>query len=222
MLLETHLQVGKKWAEIAKIMKNRTENAVKNRWNSLMKKYKQEYGMDFDSLSTSSVNSNRSMDDLEKKIANMIIGKRKQGKDSNSPDTILNEQLPEVPEEESPGYYSDFSLETATKTEDTRSVSRKEEEMRPELQNTQKKGGSKKKPTSVSVAKNNLRDMVTEEMHNHTQNFQPTKANSNVEGPIISQNDQQMQDTAQRVYMFGNNNGPINSKIFLVLIFIDF
>lgn len=42
-LLQSFMQVGKKWAEIAKRVGQRTENAVKNRWNSLMKKYKNEF-----------------------------------------------------------------------------------------------------------------------------------------------------------------------------------
>jgi len=45
-LLQSFLQVGKKWAEIAKRVGQRTENSVKNRWNSLMKKYKNEFGYD--------------------------------------------------------------------------------------------------------------------------------------------------------------------------------
>ena len=31
--------MGKKWSEIAKLIGSRTENAVKNRWKSLIKKY---------------------------------------------------------------------------------------------------------------------------------------------------------------------------------------
>lgn len=39
-LFQIYKEVGKKWAEISKKMKNRTENAVKNRFNSLIKKLK--------------------------------------------------------------------------------------------------------------------------------------------------------------------------------------
>ena len=39
-LFQIYKEVGKKWAEISKRMKNRTENAVKNRFNSLLKKFK--------------------------------------------------------------------------------------------------------------------------------------------------------------------------------------
>lgn len=41
-LFRAYKQLGKKWAEIAKRMKTRTENAVKNRFNSLIKKLKAE------------------------------------------------------------------------------------------------------------------------------------------------------------------------------------
>ena len=39
-LFQIYKEVGKKWAEISKKMKSRTENAVKNRFNSLIKKLK--------------------------------------------------------------------------------------------------------------------------------------------------------------------------------------
>jgi hypothetical protein len=39
LLLQTHLQLGNKWSEIAKCIKGRGENAVKNRFNILHKKY---------------------------------------------------------------------------------------------------------------------------------------------------------------------------------------
>lgn len=42
-LLTLFLERGKKWAEIAKKLGGRTENNVKNRWISLMRKYKSEF-----------------------------------------------------------------------------------------------------------------------------------------------------------------------------------
>lgn len=42
ILLKEFLVKGKKWSEIAKKLPGRTENSVKNRWVSLLKKYKSE------------------------------------------------------------------------------------------------------------------------------------------------------------------------------------
>lgn len=41
-LLEYVLEIGKKWSAIAKCIRKRTEHAVKNRFKSLIKKYKKE------------------------------------------------------------------------------------------------------------------------------------------------------------------------------------
>jgi hypothetical protein len=42
-LLSAVVKLGKKWSEISKMLVNRTENSVKNRWKSLLKKYRAEH-----------------------------------------------------------------------------------------------------------------------------------------------------------------------------------
>jgi hypothetical protein len=44
ILLEKHREMGRKWSVIAKLFKGRTENSVKNRWNTLIKSTKTTLG----------------------------------------------------------------------------------------------------------------------------------------------------------------------------------
>jgi hypothetical protein len=49
-LLKLTREKGKKWSEIARIMQGRTENAVKNRYNTIYRKEMEYQNQNFESL----------------------------------------------------------------------------------------------------------------------------------------------------------------------------
>lgn len=72
-LLRYFLSVGgKKWADISKLMKDRTENSVKNRWNSLYKKFTHEIGYDSQSALPTDSESDSGME-RERRVTQRII-----------------------------------------------------------------------------------------------------------------------------------------------------
>lgn len=50
LLFLYHLQIGNRWAEIAKVLQGRTDNSIKNHWNSAMKKNIPGYQLEYSRL----------------------------------------------------------------------------------------------------------------------------------------------------------------------------
>jgi hypothetical protein len=63
---------GKKWADISKMMKDRTENSVKNRWNSLYKKFIHELGYESQSLNSLDSESDN-QNERDRRVTQRII-----------------------------------------------------------------------------------------------------------------------------------------------------
>ena len=149
----------------------------------------------------------------------MIITRRKKNMD-DSPNNILNDQLLDVvPEEESPSYYNDFNMESnLPKTEDTlRGSGNKIEEINGmDDKFNAKKGGKKKPATSVSMAKNNLRELVNVEMQNQHQGqgFAQNDTNMPMNSDISME-----QNPSQPLFVFGGNVRPVSSKFEIFFLF---
>ena len=231
-LLETHNQLGKRWAEIAKILKNRTENAVKNRWNSLIKKYKSEYNVDADSISPSSNYSTSSMNDLERRISEqLILQKRRLSSttESESPETYSQGQMQEVPEEsdEDDETSQTPSGETSSKNESapTEPAGKDIEEEKDKM-NDKKSIQRKKRPNGpidVHKHKANLMEMITKERsQSQLQNQRPPQQEKKeIAAPLFPQTNKNIpENIALQSFMQNANLFP--SKILLIFYLLIF
>lgn len=73
-LFQIYKETGKKWADISKRMKNRTENAVKNRFNALIKKLKNRNPAPLsENLSLVSTESELDCTGLERKLVDQFL-----------------------------------------------------------------------------------------------------------------------------------------------------
>lgn len=235
-LLETHLQIGKRWAEIAKVLKSRTENAVKNRWNSIIKKYRSDYGIDSDSISVTSNHSSTSTSEIERKISEIIISQKRKRPNETSPDNAYSPGMQEVPEEaeeDDAEISSDVSGDvTAIKNESqpTDTSEKRIEEEKERNQSDKKNPILKrlsKKPDGKST-KDMLLGMVAQEgtQRNQEQNTRMQTEKKDI-GPIFPQQTNKtlqenlnLQNIMQGANLFGLNNS--NFEIFLIKLTTQF
>lgn len=73
IILQGVLELGKKWAEISKRLEGRTENSIKNRWISLIKRNKSEFKVE----GVNSADEREEDEEWEKKIAQNILNANK-------------------------------------------------------------------------------------------------------------------------------------------------
>ena len=148
--------MGKKWADISKSLGSRTENSVKNRWNSLIKKYRIEFGIEGDQAAAQALlrkSNNYTIDDIEKKISLMIIESKDREFHSEG-DKALIKKIEE----------SNIKMNEDDSSSDT--INEKVEEEKSEkikILNDKKK---LRKNADVDKSKNVLKDLVQQEREN--------------------------------------------------------
>jgi len=199
-------------------LKSRTENAVKNRWNSIIKKYRSDYGIDSDALSTTSNHSSTSTSELERKISEMIISQKRKRPNETSPDNAYSPGMQEVPEEaeeDDAECSSDISGDvTAVKNESqpTDTSEKKIEEEKERSQSDKKTNIVKRLGGKSKTTKDVLLGMVAQEQRPQDQNTRMQTEKKDI-GPIFPQQPNKtlqenlnLQNIMQGANLFNLNN----------------
>lgn len=193
--------------------------------------------MDSDAMSTTSGHSNSSVNEVEKRISEIIINQKRKKPNSESPDAYSQGQMQEVPEEaeeESNEYSSgdEGNTETPGIKNEAQTVDFSDKKMEEEKE---KNSGERKSNVSnikkaklpkqpVGATKNTLMEFVTKDMErkqDQAKNFQQEKKETST--PLFPQTNNNtlqenmnLQNLMQGANLFGLNNSK--KKCFKIIL----
>jgi hypothetical protein len=94
--MKTHANLGNRWAEIAKQLPGRTDNAIKNHWNSAKRRILREFGDQCENISTNNCNisdhnhSFKRKKSKGRKISNILLTRKLSPHSTDLDDEVTN------------------------------------------------------------------------------------------------------------------------------------